>query len=103
MFSIDDVGTVSLVQRDNARKERENGVASVVQSTSGDSRSVEANETNVPLIAEAASKIDETSDPTDYSSATVSSKQITKKKYVSSIFHQCVHPSLPQAFQRYFS
>lgn len=100
MFSIDDVGTVSFVQRDNARKEKEDGVASVVQSTSGDSGSVEANETNLPLMAQEALKIDEPSNPMDYSSTTVSSKQTTKKKYASPIFHQCIYLSLPQAFQR---
>ena len=97
MFSIDDVGTVSFVQRDNARKEKESGVASVVQSTSGDSGSVEANETNLPLIAEAALKIDEPSNSTDHSSTTVSSKQTTKNKYVSSILYSLC----PQTFQRF--
>ena len=86
MFSIDDIGTVSFVQRDNqdgARKEKENGVASVVQSTSGDSGGVEANEANLTLMAEATLKIDDESshsrDDANVTSANTP-KQTAKKK-----------------------
>ena len=70
---------MSFVQRDNARKEKENGIASVVQSTSGDTGSVEANEANLPLMAEAALKIHEPSNPTDNASTTVSSVNTSKQ------------------------
>ena len=80
MFAIDDVGTVSIAQNNGgngARKERDNSEATVVQSTSGDTGNVEANESNLPLMAEAALKID-VSSPTISSSSP--SKQTTKKK-----------------------
>ena len=86
MFCIDDVGTVSFVQhgnKDGARKENENDIASVVQSTSGDSGNVEANETNLPPVA-IALKTNESSAPNIDSSTAVSSavacKQTAKKK-----------------------
>lgn len=84
LFSIDDVGTVSLVQRDNsedgARKVKEDGVANVVQSMSGDTGSVESNETNLPLMAEEALKIDESSSPSSTIMSVTASKQTAKKK-----------------------
>ena len=87
MFCIDDVGTVSFVQhgnKDGARKEKENDIASVVQSISGDSGNVEANVTNPPPSAAAALKTNESSTKTIDSSTAVSSavapKQTAKKK-----------------------
>ena len=81
---------VSLAQHnsgeDGARKEREDGVASVVQSTSGDTSSVDAsNKTNPPQMADAAPKIDKspstpTVDPPSTISSAGPSKQTTKKK-----------------------
>ena len=83
IFSIDDVGMVSLVQcgnKDGVRKEKENGIASVMQSMSGDTDGVEANETNLSMMAEAALKINELSNPsTDSPSSVSTSKQKPKK------------------------
>ena len=74
---------VSLVQcgnKDGARKEKENGIASVVQSMSGDTGGVEANESNLPMMAEAALKINKLSNPsTDSSPSVNTSKQKSKK------------------------
>lgn len=80
LFSIDDVGTVILAQHDigdGARKEKDDNRASVVQSTSGDTGNVEANESNLPLMAAASLNINESS--SNISSAGMS-KLTTKKK-----------------------
>lgn len=83
-FSIDDVGIVSICEsnKDGADKEKESDIASVVQSTSGDSGGIDANEADLPLVAEASLKIDELSNKTtaDSSASSVSaSKKNTKK------------------------
>ena len=77
LFSIDDVGTVILAQGDGARKEKDDNRASVVQSMSGDTGNVEANESNLPLMAATALNINESS--SNISSAGMS-KLTTKKK-----------------------
>ena len=68
--------------KDGADKEKESDIASVVQSTSGDSGGIDANEADLPLVAEASLKIDELSNKTtaDSSASSVSaSKKNTKK------------------------
>lgn len=96
VFAIDDVGTVSITAHNNegngARKEKEYNGAIVVQSTSGDTGNIEVNESNLPLIAEAALKINE---PSSTISSTGNSKQTTKKKLVQwSMSVYCNHEQL---------
>ena len=62
IFTIDDVGTVSIKQsKDEAKGESQelSDTALVVQSTSGNTNDGEVDEDNLPSIAEAALKIDE--------------------------------------------